>query len=1009
MRKRTVIKKFLCVVLSIAMVLSTGAFIAYGTSDNKIAKAESTRPNVADIKDCIAYFTFDDMNATGGMTSLVSNGAKTAKATVTGTQLSVQDDSSVGKSLYMPQGNNSYLSIAYDDNTSFLAGNDELTISYWSKVPSAASDTGWVYFGINPSETTSDRNYIAMREKYDSIRPATANGENSSSSTNLLWNSTTDVQGVWKYVTVVMSSSELTLYVNGEQKATRTNDTALSSYLAGSNFYIGYGPWASGEYYQGYVDEFAVMKSAYTATEVKALYDSFAYVAPPTATPAPTKDPSVTGTRPNVSDISNCIAYFTFDDLTATGGLTSLVKNGTKTAKAQINGSKLSVDNDSSVGKSLFMPQGNDSYLSIAYDDSTSFLAGNDELTISYWSKVPSAASDTGWLYFGMNPSDSVDSRNYIAMREKYDSIRPATANGANTSSSTNLLWNSTTDVQGVWKYVTVVMSSTQLTLYVNGEQKATRTNDTPLSSYLDGSDFYIGYAPWNAATGNYEYYQGYVDEFAVMNSAYTASQVAALYSSYGYTVATPAPTQTPDPSATATPAATKPDISNPSTIPGCIAYFTFDDLTAAGGLTSKVANGTKTAKATTVGSLNVDSDCVRGKSLLIRDGDASYLSIKNDDNTSFLAGHDNLTISYWSKVPDNGAAVGWLYFAMNPSNAVGDRNYIAMREKYAQIRPATANGENSSSSTNLVWDSTADVQGVWKFVTVVMSPTALTLYVNGEQKATRTNDKNLSSYLANSDFYIGYAPWASGEYYQGYVDEFAVMDTAYTAQQVKLLHEAYSYTAPTPSPTPVVTARPTRTPRATEVPVEDVDIPVSTVAPPQPTTPPEVHMTPDPLNPNATVAPGTNSGTNEGTNSGTNNGTTPGTANTGQPAGDNAAPAIGTEKEISGATYKITAEGEVEYKGPKSKAVKKVTIPVAVTIDGKSYKVTSITAGACKNCKKLKTITVKSADIKRVGKAAFKGIYKKATFIFPKAKFAKYKKLFKGKGQKKTCKYKKK
>lgn len=50
-----------------------------------------------------------------------------------------------------------------------------------------------------------------------------------------------------------------------------------------------------------------------------------------------------------------------------------------------------------------------------------------------------------------------------------------------------------------------------------------------------------------------------------------------------------------------------------------------------------------------------------------------------------------------------------------------------------------------------------------------------------------------------------------------------------------------------------------------------------------------------------------------------------------------------------------------------------------------------------------MKTITVKTTTLKKVGKKAFQGINAKAVIKVPKKKVPVYKKLFKGKGQKKT------
>ena len=55
------------------------------------------------------------------------------------------------------------------------------------------------------------------------------------------------------------------------------------------------------------------------------------------------------------------------------------------------------------------------------------------------------------------------------------------------------------------------------------------------------------------------------------------------------------------------------------------------------------------------------------------------------------------------------------------------------------------------------------------------------------------------------------------------------------------------------------------------------------------------------------------------------------------------------------------------------------------------------------KNCKKLKSLTIKSSNLKTVGKNALKGIHAKCKIKVPAKKVNVYKKLLKGKGQKKT------
>lgn len=96
---------------------------------------------------------------------------------------------------------------------------------------------------------------------------------------------------------------------------------------------------------------------------------------------------------------------------------------------------------------------------------------------------------------------------------------------------------------------------------------------------------------------------------------------------------------------------------------------------------------------------------------------------------------------------------------------------------------------------------------------------------------------------------------------------------------------------------------------------------------------------------------------------------------------------------------YTVTSAKEVKVTGPTKKSIRSVTIPATVKYKGTTYKVTSIGSKAFYNCKKLKTVTIKSRKLKSVGKSAFKGIYKKAKVTVPKSKYKAYRKLLKKAG----------
>jgi len=136
----------------------------------------------------------------------------------------------------------------------------------------------------------------------------------------------------------------------------------------------------------------------------------------------------------------------------------------------------------------------------------------------------------------------------------------------------------------------------------------------------------------------------------------------------------------------------------------------------------------------------------------------------------------------------------------------------------------------------------------------------------------------------------------------------------------------------------------------------------------------------------------------------------------------------IGYEEVVKKVMYVVTGKDTVEVKGFDESA-SKLTIPATVTIEGYTYKVTSIAAKAFKGediknltiganvtnigkqafagCKSLKKITVKSTVIKKIGSKAFSKINAKATVKVPKKNKKAYTKLFKKAGLPKKAKVK--
>ena len=118
--------------------------------------------------------------------------------------------------------------------------------------------------------------------------------------------------------------------------------------------------------------------------------------------------------------------------------------------------------------------------------------------------------------------------------------------------------------------------------------------------------------------------------------------------------------------------------------------------------------------------------------------------------------------------------------------------------------------------------------------------------------------------------------------------------------------------------------------------------------------------------------------------------------------------PSDGEEDEISkgdiilsgNVKYKVSKikgeKGELAVVGVKSKKSKTVTIANKIRRNGILFVVTSIQKDAFKGCKKVRTLNIKSTNIKSIAKKAFRGLAPKVKIKVPKSKAKAYKKWIK-------------
>ena len=253
-------------------------------------------------------------------------------------------------------------------------------------------------------------------------------------------------------------------------------------------------------------------------------------------------------------------------------------------------------------------------------------------------------------------------------------------------------------------------------------------------------------------------------------------------------------------------------------------------------------------------------------------------------------------------------------------------------------------------------------------------------------------------------------------------------------------------------TPAPSVSAAPgaSAVPTPSAVPTSSASVEPSTVPTPSASAVPSASVAPSTSatlvtsavpTPSASATPGTSEALKPTINTTPGKGTTPSVSDSPNERGENTASEEDEELDIavSASSYTTTIVDGVQGVEVSNFDSQKttITIPDYITIKGKKYPVISIQSNAfakCKkltkvvigknvrrikpkafyNCKKLKTIVIKTKKLtmKRVGKKAFAGIYKKAKITLPKGGFSKkqkaaYKKILRARGVGKKAKIK--
>lgn len=205
----------------------------------------------------------------------------------------------------------------------------------------------------------------------------------------------------------------------------------------------------------------------------------------------------------------------------------------------------------------------------------------------------------------------------------------------------------------------------------------------------------------------------------------------------------------------------------------GKLAYFTFDD--------DETGFASEYAKAESSGTNVLSDESMRGKSLYLNGTGANFLSVTNASGEALLTGLEEVTVVFYAKVAGSGS--NWSLFMAPDTNTQSylQEHYIGMLHRDGNLTVERYN--NSGARAAAI--NTSDPAGTWKKYALVIEEDMTTLYIDGVATSLESSYKLSDILGSNSVIQIGKANWGSGEYFNGYIDEFTIYNYALSAQEI--------------------------------------------------------------------------------------------------------------------------------------------------------------------------------------------------------------------------------
>lgn len=223
---------------------STYRVVSYDNFDGDILNTNETKPVAPfDKNAALISLDFDDND--------LSSSSPYGRAEAVGTV-----DYENG-SLHLDGTGSGYVKLTDANGGSLLTSHDEISIAF--SVKPAAADTSWWFFAApndNP-QTFENEHYIGLLGQ-SSITAERYNGGTRPSSASAAY-----AVNEWNDVIVSYGKDSTSVYINGVKASEQPSGFALEDILGSESVaYIGLANWGSGEYANGYIDDFTIYNFA---------------------------------------------------------------------------------------------------------------------------------------------------------------------------------------------------------------------------------------------------------------------------------------------------------------------------------------------------------------------------------------------------------------------------------------------------------------------------------------------------------------------------------------------------------------------------------------------------------------------------------------------------------------------------------------------------------------------------------------------------------------------------